>query len=62
MADLLGRSTRQLDRDRAAGLIPDPTTKPPKNPRWLTAEINNWISAGMPDRDTWERLKNRTKR
>lgn len=43
-------------------MVPASLPRPGKNPRWLEAEIEAWIAAGMPDRDTWERLKNRTKR
>jgi len=57
LARLLGCSARTLDRDRAAGLIPDPLPRPGKNPRWLASEIHAWLAAGTPDRDTWDRLK-----
>ena len=50
LSQILGCSTRQLDRDRAAGLIPEPVTTPPKNPRWRAADIERWIAAGMPKR------------
>jgi hypothetical protein len=58
---LLGRSTRQLDRDRAAGLVLNPVTKPPKNPRWLAAEVHRWIAAGLPTRDQWDRIRSKQK-
>lgn len=61
LARLLGRSTRQLDRDRAAGIILDPITQPPKNPRWLAAEVDRWINAGMPTRDQWTRIRSKAK-
>ena len=57
----LGRSVPALDRDAARGLLPAPI-RLGGAVKWLKSEIDAWLEAGAPDRETWERLKAASKR
>ena len=59
VAALLGRSVRQLSRDRQTGLVPVPDTPPGRHPRWLRSAIDRWIEDGCPPPTT--RVKSRTR-
>lgn len=41
----------------AAGRIPRPVRPGVRDPRWSVREIEAWIAAGCPNRETWEAQK-----
>jgi predicted DNA-binding transcriptional regulator AlpA len=51
----LGRSKASIERDIELGRIPAPL-RLGNSRKWRLAEINAWVEAGMPDRETWERI------
>jgi predicted DNA-binding transcriptional regulator AlpA len=53
LARMLSRSERTLWRDHAAGRIPRPIQLGGTT-RWRIDEIREWVTAGCPDRATWE--------
>jgi len=60
MMTLLRVGAATLWRMLAAGRLPAPMRiggrgKAPH--RWRAEEIRAWIEAGMPDRNTWEKIK-----
>ena len=57
LSRLLARSEASLYRDDSAGRIPA-GRKLGGSKRWVYAEIVAWVEAGMPDRRTWETMKN----
>jgi predicted DNA-binding transcriptional regulator AlpA len=57
LSQLLARSEASLYRDDSAGRIPA-GRKLGASKRWVYSEIVAWIEAGMPDRRTWELMKN----
>ena len=57
LAPLLCCSVRTIRKMDLMGKIPRPAQLCSRGKRWSTQEIRNWISAGMPDRATWETLK-----
>jgi predicted DNA-binding transcriptional regulator AlpA len=61
LADYLDRSLVCIDRDNAAARIPAPV-KIGGALRWLKSEIDAWLEAGAPDRETWERFKKASRR
>ena len=50
-----GRSIPSLERDDAAGRLPPPV-RIGRSKRWRRQEILDWISAGCPNRQTWEAM------
>jgi predicted DNA-binding transcriptional regulator AlpA len=57
LSQILARSEASLYRDDAAGRI-SAGRKLGASKRWVYAEIVAWVEAGMPDRRTWEAMKN----
>jgi len=53
---LLSLSKRQIFRLNGCGKIPAPI-RIGGSVRWSAAEIDDWLTAGAPDRRTWEALK-----
>jgi len=49
---MLNLSTRQVYRLEKEGKMPAAV-----HVRWLESEINAWLKAGTPDRQTWEKMK-----
>lgn len=56
LAVLLDTSTRTIYRLDSSGMIPKPIRLGGR-PRWRRDEIEAWISAGMPSRETWETIR-----
>ena len=56
LAALLGVSLRQVWRLNAAGKLPRPV-RLGGAVRWLRKEIEAFVEAGCPDRQTWEEVK-----
>lgn len=52
----LKRSRASFDRDLALGRVPEPL-RLGRLLRWRKSELLAWAAAGMPDRETWEKLK-----
>jgi len=53
----LGISRAQFWKLHSAGKVPRPVYLGAKAPRWLAAELQEWLRADAPDRVTWEKLK-----
>ena len=49
-------SERQIHRLNNAGLIPR-SSKLSGSVRWISSEIDAWVLAGFPNRETWEKMK-----
>lgn len=58
-AVLLGISRAQLWKLHASGKLPLPVRLGAKAPRWRVDELRAWLTAGCPDRATWERIRSR---
>ena len=56
-AILLGISRAQVWKLHAAGKIPLPVRLGTRAPRWRVEELREWLAAGCPDRQTWERMQ-----
>jgi len=56
LADCLGVSIRHVRRMDAAGLLPGPV-RLGGAVRWVAADIEGWLRAGCPDRQSWERSR-----
>jgi predicted DNA-binding transcriptional regulator AlpA len=56
-ARLLGISRAQLYRLHSSGRLPPPLYLGTRAPRWSIAELRDWLAAGCPDRQTWQRLR-----
>ena len=56
VAKLLGRCTRSIQNDDAAGLIPRPISLSGSK-RWRLKELRQWVLAGCPSREAWEAQK-----
>jgi predicted DNA-binding transcriptional regulator AlpA len=54
-ARLCGTSPRTWDRLASSGRTPRPVRLGGR-PLWRLAELAEWISAGCPDRDTWDAI------
>ena len=52
VAALLGVSRAHVWRLNAAGKLPEPI-RLGKAVRWQRAELEKWIEAGAPDRESW---------
>ena len=55
-AKKLGVSERHIWRLHAMGKLPKPI-RLGKSVRWLVGEINAWLESGVPDRKTWQAMK-----
>jgi predicted DNA-binding transcriptional regulator AlpA len=57
-AALLGISRAQFFKLHAAGKIgPVPVYLGSRAPRWVRSELEEWLRAGAPCRQTWQRLR-----
>jgi predicted DNA-binding transcriptional regulator AlpA len=56
-AALLGISRAQLWKLHAAGKLPQPVYLGSKAPRWRASELREWLAAGAPDLQTWQRMR-----
>jgi prophage regulatory protein len=56
LAGLLSVSRRQVFRLNSAGKLPAPI-RIGGVVRWSAQQISDWLSAGAPDRKTWESIK-----
>jgi len=56
-AKLLGISRSQFFKLHAMGKLPRPLRLGARAPRWLVSELKEWLAAGAPPRDVWERMK-----
>ena len=52
----LGVSLRHVRRLDAAGRLPSPI-RLGRAVRWLVREIESWLAAGCPDRQSWQSTK-----
>ena len=56
LARLLGCGVRSIRTWDYAGKLPRPV-KLGNRTLWVLSEIHRWLTAGAPDRETWETLK-----
>jgi predicted DNA-binding transcriptional regulator AlpA len=56
-AAILGISRAQLWKLHASGKIPLPVYLGTKAPRWRADELREWLEAGAPDRQTWQKMR-----
>lgn len=56
VAKRLSTSVRTVWRYKSAGRLPETVTIG-GSIRWIDSEISAWISAGAPDRKTWNLMK-----
>jgi predicted DNA-binding transcriptional regulator AlpA len=56
-AALLGISRAQFYRLHSAGRLPLPVYLGTRAPRWIVQELRDWLTAGCPDRQTWQRTR-----
>ncbi len=56
LGQMLSLSQRQVHRLNACGKIPNPI-RIGGAVRWCSEEISEWLSAGAPDRSTWNARK-----
>jgi predicted DNA-binding transcriptional regulator AlpA len=56
LADLLSVSPATVWRLHSAGKVPMPL-KLAGSTRWRLDEIRQWLDAGLPDRKTWQALR-----
>jgi len=54
LCEMLNTSRATLDRSQSAGKLPRPLRLGGQR-RWRAEEVREWIRAGMPSRDEWER-------
>jgi predicted DNA-binding transcriptional regulator AlpA len=52
-----GVSRSQWWKLHSMGRIPRPVYLGTRKPVWIVRELEEWAAAGMPDRETWERMK-----
>src|SRR5689334_4836103 len=52
---MLGIGRAQVWKLHASGKLPLPVYLGSKAPRWRASELRDWIQAGAPDRQTWEK-------
>ena len=58
LAQMLACSVRSIRRLDRAGLMPSGFRLGKRSKRWAVATISTWISAGCPDRETWNAMQN----
>jgi predicted DNA-binding transcriptional regulator AlpA len=56
-AALVGVSRAQWWKLHAAGKVPLPVYLGSRAPRWRVDELRDWLAAGAPNRQTWERTR-----
>ena len=56
LGQMLALSKRQMFRLNSCGKIPAPI-RIGGSVRWSADEISDWLSAGAPDRKTWQAIK-----
>jgi predicted DNA-binding transcriptional regulator AlpA len=56
-AAYLDISTATLARMHAGALLPSPLKFSPGCVAWVREELDAWLSAGAPNRESWRRLK-----
>jgi predicted DNA-binding transcriptional regulator AlpA len=56
-AGQLGISRAQFWKLHASGRLPLPIRLGTKKPMWIVSELRDWLAAGAPPRDQWERIK-----
>jgi predicted DNA-binding transcriptional regulator AlpA len=61
-AKLLRVSRATFFKMDSAGKIPLAVHLTPRCPRWLRSELLDWLAAGAPSRQEWEKLKSGGKR
>lgn len=54
---MLGLSERTIRTMDSAGKLPRPLRLNGHSVRWRVAEIEAWLEAGAPDRNTWETIR-----
>jgi predicted DNA-binding transcriptional regulator AlpA len=59
VGEILHLSKRTISRLNAQGKIPAPL-RVGGAVRWSVRELTEWLAAGAPDRQTWERMKQGT--
>ena len=57
LAEMLSLSKRQIFRLDSCGKLGPAKLKIGGSCRWLAQEVSDWLSAGAPDRKTWEAMK-----
>jgi excisionase family DNA binding protein len=57
VARLLGISRAQLYKLHQSGRLPRPVYLGTRAPRWLRDELEAWLRAGCPDRQSWQRMR-----
>jgi predicted DNA-binding transcriptional regulator AlpA len=60
-AQMLGRSLRSFDADRAANRLPHPITLG-GSLKWRREEVMRWIEAGCPSANKWAEMEAQRKR
>ena len=53
----MGICRAQFWKLHSAGKVPMPVYLGTKAPRWRLDELRQWLDAGCPDRQTWQRRK-----
>lgn len=56
-ARILGVSIAKWHAMNAGGQVPKPVRFGGRCPRWSVDELRQWIEAGCPSRDQWEKIK-----
>ena len=54
---MLGLSVRTIRSMDSGGKLPKPIRLNNSSVRWIVSEIEAWVTAGAPDRTTWETLR-----
>ncbi len=57
LGHLLSLSRATIFQLHSAGKLPLPVRFGARGVRWYVLEIQQWIEAGQPDREQWERAK-----
>jgi predicted DNA-binding transcriptional regulator AlpA len=53
----LGLSLRTIRTMDAAGKLPRPVKLNGHSVRWVLSEVESWLAAGAPDRQSWEAMR-----
>ncbi len=62
LARMIKISEREVWRMRDCGKLPAPIEFGPKMIRWSKEEINAWIEAGCPKRQSWDLIRQQQRR
>jgi len=57
VGSLLGVNERSVRRAHQIGKLPNPLRVTARSVRWRRDELVAWISAGCPDRRSWEAIR-----